>query len=132
MSATAYAAPSSTAPATTKQIVYLTKLIMWRRITDLHVPDEMTEAEASDLIDRALAVPAPRRPGAPVGFYLHEGNVYEVRDRKEGGTYAQMLRVKDGRTKWKFMPGMVTRLDNATPIDADQVAQHKARLAGAA
>lgn len=120
--------PSTTEPASVKQVVYLTKLIMWRRITDLHVPDEMTEAQASELIERALAVPAPRRPGAPVGFYLHEGEVYEVRDRKEGGTYAQLLRCKAGRVSWKFIPGMVTKLDGATPIDADQVAQHRARL----
>lgn len=128
MTATTVAPSSTETPASVKQVVYLTKLIVWRGIKDIVIPDEMTEAEASALIDRAKAVPAPRRPGAPVGFYLHEGEVYEVRDRREGGTYAQLLRFKHGKLSWKFMPGMVTKLDGATPIDAEQVAAHKAQL----
>lgn len=115
-------------PASVKQVVYLTKLIVWRGIKDITIPDEMTEAQASALIERARAVPAPRRPGAPVGYYLHEGEVYEVRERKEGGTYAQLLRRKDGRVSWKFIPGMVTKLDGATPIDAEAVEMHKRLL----
>jgi hypothetical protein len=117
--------PSTTAPASVKQVMYLTKLIVWRGIKDIDVPDEMTEAQAHELIEQAKAVPAPRRAGPPVGFYLHEGEVYEVRDRKAGGTYAQLLRYKDGRVSWKFIPGKVTKLDGAEPLTLDQVEVQK-------
>lgn len=121
--------PSTTEPATAAQLVYLGKLMVWRGVTDIDVPTDLTEAEASALIDRVKAVPGTRRPGADVGFYIREGELYEVRERREGGTYAQLYRVKDGRARWKFMPGMVTTLTGTPPVDSATAAAFIANYA---
>lgn len=120
-----YEPPSETEPASWKQMRYLRTLVNDRDVNFSVPPRGLTEAQASDLIDRALTFPRRIPDLVEPGFYLLQGELYRVRARLSGpGTYAEWWRLKDGRRTWRFVPGAVTDLRGTAPITDEAAAAY--------
>lgn len=110
MSTKTYPAPSTTEPASAKQISYLDSLVDQREV-DFTIPPTMTEAQASELIDRALTFPRRATRTVGPGHYVYNGSLYRVRERKTGpGVYAELWRADRG--SWKYIPRLVTNFQD--------------------
>lgn len=109
-------------PASWKQTRYLRALVNDREV-DFTPPPKMSEAKASELIDRALASERRIPDLKDAGFYVYDGELHRVRERQAGpGVYAELWRVEPGkRTGWKYVPGAVTNLLNKHKV-SDELA----------
>jgi hypothetical protein len=129
----------TTAPATDRQVSYLTALL--RRVaadgmtpTLTHAANAiaaagpLTKAEASAAISDAKAVldaapaPAAKRTAVPEGFYLAGGDVARVVPTKDGQrTYAKRLDPRTGR--WEYVGGLVSRLTEDDALTVGEAAE---------
>lgn len=107
--------PMSAAPATERQVSYLTTLLN-DRVFDTNKRDEalakirlgdLDKSTASSLIDSLLRAPKVRAAAPRVelseGMYMHDGKVYRVKRSEAGHLYASEL---VGR-KFQFARGMM-------------------------
>jgi hypothetical protein len=116
---------AETRPASWKQTRYLRTLCNDREV-DFTPPPRMSEARASELIDRALTFPRRIPDLVEPGYYVLDGALYRVRARLSGpGTYAELWRVRDGRGSWKYTPGAVTALRGRQGVSAELAATMK-------
>jgi hypothetical protein len=119
------------APATDRQVSYLTSLLDTREVGTTVREDflnriatgTLDKRTASSAIDMLRSAPriaraaAPRRPAAPaaeleMGMYRHDGQIYRVmRSRESGRLYAKRLVLNiDGDASFEYARGAVYTL----------------------
>lgn len=126
---------NASAPATLKQVSYLTSLALGRDLSNsprlravfaaVSEGSVLTAGEASTMIDVLLKLPKLQKdaPAAP-GYYLLEGSAYVVVIGKQNSrAYAKKLILSGNRGSWAYAPGMVFRLADARPLSVEEAAQ---------